>query len=468
MACGPAAFQVAPVTGELTPIAGSYLGILASYVPIVDLTDRYVYALGSNPNGTGSAIFGFSLDQTTGALAPLTGSPWPMSYSPVYNWPLAISFAPTGISNPVPSITSFSPPSVTAEGPAFTLTVNGSNFVPGARVYFGGRGRVTTYVSSTELTANILSTDIPYGGTGVVFVYNPLPAGGPSESAEFPVLDPVPSISSISTTSVVAGSNGFALTVTGTSFQPISEMTFNGSPLTTTFVNYDELQASITTGEIAIPGTASIGVTTPPINGLGGGSSGTLPLTITPANLPPPVISQLAPGSATAGGPAFPLLITGVGFTSSSIVTFGSAIVPVTNYTTSSNGTTLTVVVPASSITAPGTQPVVVSTAAGISPGVIFYVENPPPTTGGVTPPVVPAGSAALTLNVTGSNFVMGSTVLVNGAARVTTYVSSTLLQAALLASDISQGGTLTITVSSPGPGAELAPPSRWRSRITP
>ena len=287
-------------------------------------------------------------------------------------------------------------------------------------------------------------------------MFNPLPAGGASQSAEFPVLNPTPSLTSISTTSVVAGGNAFLLTVTGADFQPTSMVTLNGTAITTTYVNAIQLQTMITADEIAIPGTLSVGVTTPSINGLGGGASNTLPLTVTPVNLPPPVISQIAPGSATAGGPGFPLLITGVGFASNSIVTFGSVQVPVTNFS-ATTGTTLTVSIPASAIVAPGTEPVVVNTAAGISAPVTFYINNPPPTTGGVNPPVVPAGSAALTLNVTGANFVSGSTVLVNGASRVTTFVSSTLLQATLLASDISHGGTLTITVSTPGPGGGLS-----------
>jgi hypothetical protein len=457
MNCGPAAYQVDPTTGALTPIAGSNFGGLGYSVMNVDPTDRFVYAIGGNPGGQGAAIFGFSLDQTTGALTPIAGSTLPMTYSNITSSPIAISFAPTGISNPVPSITSFSPASATAGGAAMTLTVNGSNFVPGAKVYFSGRGRVTTYVNSTQITANILPSDIANGGTGVVFVFNPLPGGGVSGSSEFPVIDPIPNLTSISTTSVLAGGAVFTLTLSGTDFQPTSVVTLNGTPQTTTFLDDYELQIAISPAEIAIPGTISVGVTTPQINGIGGGNSATLPLTVTPVNLPPPVISQIAPGSATAGGPTFSMLITGIGFASSSVVTFGSATVPVTNFVSSSNGSTLTVSIPANAITVPGTEPVVVSTAAGISSAVTFYIENPPPTAGGVVPPVLPAGSAALTLNVTGTNFVTGSTVLVNGTSRVTTFVSSTLLHATLLASDISHGGTLTITVSSPGPGGGLS-----------
>ncbi len=87
--CGPAAFQVDPVTGALTPIAGSNFGSSSFTDPIVDPTDRYVYALGENPGGLGSAIYGFSMDQTTGALTPLAGPPLPMSYTPsiTRRWP---------------------------------------------------------------------------------------------------------------------------------------------------------------------------------------------------------------------------------------------------------------------------------------------------------------------------------------------------------------------------------------------
>ena len=453
--CGPTALQVNPTTGALTPIAGPNFGSEGFWSPIVDLTDHYVYALGTNPSGTGEAIFGYSLDQTTGALTPLPSSPWPMSYSSLLQLPMAISFAPTGASNPVPSITSFSPATVTALGPGFTLTVNGSNFVPGSKVYFGGLGRLTTFVSPTQLTANIFPTDILLGGSAVVFVFNPLPVGGVSESVAYPVLNPTPGLISLSTTSVVAGSNEFTLSVAGTGFQPISVLTFNGAQVPTTYETAGELQTLVLNAQIALPGTISVGVTTPPMNGLGGGSSGTLPLTVTPVNLPPPVISQLAPGSTTAGGPSFPLLITGAGLASNSVVTFGSTTVPVIN--SALNGTDITVTIPASAITTPGTEPVVVGTAAGISSPVTFYIDNPSPVTGGVNPPVVPTGGAALTLNISGANFVMGSTVLVNGSARVTTFVSSSLLQATLLASDISHGGTLTITVSSPGPGGGLS-----------
>jgi hypothetical protein len=449
-------YTVNPQTGMTTQIssssfpAGSNVGSI-----VIDPSGHFIYLLGQNTPGMGAPVYGLSVNPSTGELTPVGGSPWTMSYAGGSGSPnsIAVSIASNGISNPAPSIASLSPASGTTATGNFTLTVNGSNFVPGARVYFGGRGRVTTYVSATQLTANILSADIATGGTAVVFVYNPPLGGGASSSVEFPVVNPEPVISDINPSSVVAGGQGFTLEVDGSSFLSNSVVTFNGAARATTFVSSTKLQIAVTVADIAVPGTSLIAVTTPAAGGVGGGSSGSLPLTIIPAGVPP-AINQLAPGSATAGGPAFTMLITGSNFTSTSVVTVGSTSVAVLTYSTT---TDLYVTVPASAITTAGTEPVIVSTAGGTSAPVTFYVENPPPSAGGVTPPSVPAGSAALTLNVTGTNFAPGSTVLVNGSARVTTYVSSTLLQATLLASDFSQGGTLVITVSSPGPGGGVS-----------
>ncbi len=97
---------------------------------------------------------------------------------------------------------------------------------------------------------------------------------------------------------------------------------------------------------------------------------------------------------------------------------------------------------------------VVVTNPGGLaSVPVPFTVINPPPGGGSVSPPSLPAGSNALTLNVSGTGFTQASVVLVNGSPRVTTFVSSTLLQATLLPSDLAQGGTLNLTVMNPPPG---------------
>jgi hypothetical protein len=87
-----------------------------------------------------------------------------------------------------PTITSMSPTSAIAGDPAFTLTVNGTNFVSGSTVNFSGNARTTTFVIATQLTAAILATDIAIAGTFNVTVTNP--GGGTSNSVSFTVLTP--------------------------------------------------------------------------------------------------------------------------------------------------------------------------------------------------------------------------------------------------------------------------------------
>lgn len=74
---------------------------------------------------------------------------------------------------PGPALSSIAPSSATVGGPAFTLTVNGSNFVSGATVRWNGAARSTTFVSSTQVRAAIPAGDIAAAGTAQVSVANP-------------------------------------------------------------------------------------------------------------------------------------------------------------------------------------------------------------------------------------------------------------------------------------------------------
>jgi hypothetical protein len=85
---------------------------------------------------------------------------------------------------------------------------------------------------------------------------------------------------------------------------------------------------------------------------------------------------------------------------------------------------------------------------------------NPVPSLTSISPTQVIAGGPSFTLTVIGSNFLAGpSLVEINGGARNTTYVSSTVMTATILASDIATVGTPSITVFtfSPGGGASGA-----------
>ena len=83
------------------------------------------------------------------------------------------SIVQVGSGPATPTLTSLSPSSAVAGGPAFTLTVNGSNFVSGSVVRWNGANRTTTFVSATQLTAAITAADIAAAGSASVTVQNP-------------------------------------------------------------------------------------------------------------------------------------------------------------------------------------------------------------------------------------------------------------------------------------------------------
>ena len=100
------------------------------------------------------------------------------------------SAAGSGVSgHGTPAILSLDPPSASSAGPAFTLAVHGSNFLPTSVVSWNGAPLVTSYLSATELTAAVPSADIAAAGSASVTVANPAPAGA-SSAALFDVTAP--------------------------------------------------------------------------------------------------------------------------------------------------------------------------------------------------------------------------------------------------------------------------------------
>ena len=160
-----------------------------------------------------------------------------------------------------PTISSISPTCTGAGGPQFTLTVNGPNndFIQGDTVYWNGSPLVTTFVSSTRLTATVPAALIATPGTASITVGG---CGATSGAATF-TISATPSISSLSPTCAAAGDPQFTLTVNGINFVSTSIVNWNGAALTTTFVSSTQLTATVSATRIANPGTASITVVSP-------------------------------------------------------------------------------------------------------------------------------------------------------------------------------------------------------------
>ena len=110
------------------------------------------------------------------------------------------------------------------------------------------------------------------------------------------------------------------------------------------------------------------------------------------------------------------------------------------------------------------------STYQGTSNGTLTVsipIGNPTPAITSLNPTSVIAGAAGFTLAVTGTQFVQGASVMWNGVARTTTFVSATELQATITAADVATAGTAAVSVQNPG-GATSAPATFTIRPLTP
>ena len=221
--------------------------------------------------------------------------------------------------NPRPEETSLSPNKAIVGGSGFQLTVGGTNFVQGSVVKWDGSPRSTNYVSSTELQAQILASDIATVGNFTVKVTNPPPGGGSSNGLTFTVNNPVPSIGSLSPDKALAGGSSFTLTVNGGNFVSTSKVHWNSDKLATTFVSSTVLTATVPASYIKTAGTATVTVVNP---APGGGTSNAKTFYI---NNPVPKLTELRPSSIKAGSHAFSLTIYGSGFVTTSQATWNGS-----------------------------------------------------------------------------------------------------------------------------------------------
>ena len=273
------------------------------------------------------------------------------------------------INNPAPTETSLSPTSATAGGAAFTLTVNGTGFVSTSVVKFNGAAKPTTFVGATQLTAAITAADIVTAGTATVTVSNPS-SGGTSNAASFTINNPAPTVSSLSPSTVVAGSAAFTLTLNGAGFVNGAGVQFNGGSRATTFVSKSQITATILASDIATAGTADVTATNPAPTV---GPSAPQAFIISSDN-PVPTISNLGAAHA-AGGAPFTLAVNGTNFEAKSVVNFNGK--PET--TTFINATKISATIPASDVAIAGNMNVTVTNPApggGTSAVIPFTVDG--------------------------------------------------------------------------------------------
>jgi sugar lactone lactonase YvrE len=95
--------------------------------------------------------------------------------------------------------------------------------------------------------------------------------------------------------------------------------------------------------------------------------------------------------------------------------------------------------------------------AASVSQPLSYTVSQRAPTITSLNPNAVYAGSGDTVVTITGTNFLNGAVVSVNGTNQAATFVSATELTTTLTAAQLSTAGTLTLTVVNPDGGASNA-----------
>jgi YVTN family beta-propeller protein len=183
--------------------------------------------------------------------------------------------------NLAPVLTSIAPASIIAGSPDFTLMLNGDNFVKTSIVNFNAQPVVSTYISKTQLQATVPGTAITTPGSYSVKVVNPIPGGGESSPLTFSVSNPVPSLSFINPTSIIAGSPGFTLTLNGDNFLTTSIVSFNNQQYAAAFISKNQITATIPATAVTTPGSYSVKVVNP---APGGGETSLISFTVNPSH----------------------------------------------------------------------------------------------------------------------------------------------------------------------------------------
>jgi len=177
--------------------------------------------------------------------------------------PINIPLQGTG-GNPIPNVTSLSPPTVYVNSPTSKITISGSGFLTSTLVYLQNSNTAlpTTYVSATEITTQIPDTALSNTGTVYLYVTNPAPGGG-TTSSSLQVVSPEPSINTVAPTSIVAGTASEPILISGQNFMAGAKVQWNGVSISTTYVNSNQLQAQPTTAELATAGIIQLSVANP-------------------------------------------------------------------------------------------------------------------------------------------------------------------------------------------------------------
>jgi IPT/TIG domain/WD40-like Beta Propeller Repeat len=286
-------------------------------------------------------------------------------------------------------------------------------------------------------------------------------------SCEQVINNPAPTITSLSPTSITAGSPQSFLTINGKNLVQQTQVGFalqpNSSPnilVTFQYVSTNKIIVTLPATLLQNPNTLFISVSTPQPGG------GTFPspnqpapsftmFTILPATSGVPQVTAVNPAAVLVGtSNGLTLHLSGANFVTQSEAFVNGANRPATF----DSSTSLTVQLSSTDVVSPGTLQITVvnpSPGGGSSTPFPLNVDTAVPTISAISPTTQQAGgTTAVTLTVTGTGFLnQFSSINVNGVPLATTVSGGTSAAASLTPNYLLQGGVDQITVVNAGPG---------------
>jgi len=230
-----------------------------------------------------------------------------------------------------------------------------------------------------------------------------------------------------------SSAGGTSVTIAGTNFTGVTAVNFGTTQAASFTVN-----SSTSITAVSPAGSGSVHIT---VVAAGGTSATTTEDLFSYGAVPS--ITGLSPASATVGGAAFTLTVSGDNFTSDAVVQWNGA----TLTTTLVSSTQLTAAVPASLLAAAGTASVTVTESGGVSANMAFFINAAAPSIVGISPAQgLSAGGTAV--NITGTNFTGVSAVRFGAASAASFTVNSANSITAV--SPAGSAGTVDIQVVTP------------------
>jgi len=172
--------------------------------------------------------------------------------------------------NPVPEIISILPSNTGRGGEDLSTIIEGKKFMVSSMACLGNQPLATMFIDNSQIQATIPAEMLSDAGIFSINVINPQPEGGTSNSIDFTVINPIPSIAALEPAAEMAGAESLTLDIHGAGFFNDTGVYFGGVEKPAYYITGTELQTVLASEELKAPGQYEVmAYNSPP----GGGNS---------------------------------------------------------------------------------------------------------------------------------------------------------------------------------------------------